>query len=72
MYELINEMPPYFGEETSDILLKIRIMKGQTPNLDKLNCIKELKSIISKCWIYKSQFRPSIKSIIEELNDINI
>ena len=72
MYELINEMPPYFGEETSDILLKIRIMKGQTPNLDKLNCIKELKSIISKCWIYKSQFRPSMESIIEELNDINI
>ena len=72
MYELFNEMPPYFGEETIDILLKIRIMKGYPPNIDKLNCIKELKSIISKCWIFKPQFRPSMENIIEELNDINV
>jgi hypothetical protein len=47
-------------------------MKGYPPNIDKLNCIKELKSIISKCWIFKPQFRPSMENIIEELNDINV
>ena len=70
-YELLSQNLPYANECVDSEQVKNKIINGEHPNLDLIDCSQELKNVLKNCWNINALKRPKINEIVNMLNNIS-
>ena len=69
-YELLSQNLPYANECDDSNQVKKKIINGEHPNLNLINCNLELKNLLKNCWNINAMKRPKINEIVYMLNNL--